>query len=154
MPVRTAARTLRALGFRLSEDVCDLPRQDAHQHHQPGSITTVSFMSAGVRTTTYLEDDDEDEDEPETECDALSFDYLFAFLPKTLIPEFLSMLQRVQPAFGGTLKHRGVPVEIAELETLFARYVSDIWEELAEEPGGDLLRRIIHESYPRRTPAV
>ncbi|WP_395738555.1 hypothetical protein [Prosthecobacter sp.] len=151
MPVRQAARTLRALGFKLREDVCSLPRQDAHQRHEQDSITDVSFMSAGVETATYLEDDDDDdEDEPEPECDLLVFDYLFAFLPKTLIPEFLSMLQRVQPAFGGILTHRGAPVEIAELETLFARYVTEIWEELAEEPGGDLLHRIIHESYPRR----
>ncbi|WP_395748313.1 hypothetical protein [Prosthecobacter sp.] len=150
VPVRQAARTLQAQGFELCEDVCSLPRKDARQSHQPDSITTVSFVSAGVEKTTYLEDDDEDDDGSAPECDVLVFDYLFASLPKTLIPEFLAMLQRVQPVFGGTLRHRGAPVEIPALETLFASYVSDIWEELAEEPGGDLLRRIIHESYPRR----
>lgn len=141
----SVAHALQSLGFELCDDFCFLRRTDTPERHQTGTVTTAHFYSGEAEVSYYFDDDSD----LEPQCDTIVFDYLLASLPMRFIADFLSVVHRAQSLLGGSVEHRDTTADMTGLERAFADYVSDIQEELAEEPGSEFLSRIIHESYPR-----
>ncbi len=143
--VSALADTLMSVGFRTMDDFCFFPRSDQRSAWQSDTVTTATFFFDGSELSQPL-------DEADSLCDEIRFDYLLASLPPQCIEVFISLIRTIQDLVGGPLFHLGVITDINDLDRVFALYVTDIEQELAEEPGSEFLNVCIAQSYPRRSP--
>jgi hypothetical protein len=149
--VSALADSLASIGFTKSDDFCFFPRADRGPAWQSETVTTATFYLGDSELCQYL--DEPEPDSTDSACDEIRFDYLLASLPQPCIGVFISLLRSVQQLFGGRFSHLGEPLDIDTLETVFSRYVADIEQELAEDPGSEFLAIYISQSYPRRSSA-
>jgi hypothetical protein len=149
--VSSLTDSLASIGFRKSDDFCFFPRVDRGPAWQSDTVTTATFYLGDSELCQYL--DEPEPDSTDSACDEIRFDYLLASLPQPCIGVFLSLLRSVQRLVGGRFCHLGEPLDINTLETILSRYVADIEQELAEDPGSEFLAIYISQSYSRRNSA-
>jgi hypothetical protein len=140
--------TLSSIGFRRMDDFCYLPRSDQRSVWQSETVITATFHAVGSELSQNV-DEQPRAHSTDLQCKQIRFDYLLASLPQACIQTFLSHLRHLHELIGGMLVHRGKPISIANLEACFSSYVGDIQQELAEEPGSEILATFIEDSYPR-----
>ncbi len=129
----------KGFGASLVDDYLSEDRKDTVPPWQTSSIYTVECSLSGV--AVYPD---------ESQVDRLTFDYLFSSLPAQFYPRFAEVLQRSAERFHGVIHYRGRVIGPKDMDPLFESWVSDLREELSEEPGTKSLAILIEELFYQR----
>ena len=129
----------KGFGAGLEDDFFSEDRKDTVPPWQTSSIYTVECSLSGV--AVYPD---------ESKVDCLTFDYLFSSLPAGFYPRFAEVLQRSAEQFHGSIHYRGQVIGPRDMDPLFDSWVSDLREEISEEPGTKSLAILIEELFYQR----
>jgi hypothetical protein len=126
----------KGIGASLEDDFILEDRKDTVPPWQTSSIYTVECSLSGV--AVYPD---------ESQVDCLTFDYLFSSLPARFYPRFAEVLQRSAEQFDGSIYYDARVISPRDMNPLFDSWVSDLRDEISEEPGTESLSILIEELF-------